>query len=290
MTKTQQKLIIVNLIWIILSAPFVMAQDLDYGTKIFGLTAIVNTYSNNTLDQGSSFFYYSDKETFLVSNRHVLYPKETMPDSIVFTLKKRNTTTGQTEWKPVTMDRKYLIENMRLHMNKQVDVASIKVDGIFKTILESRFYRPYAISNPDSSQLNEINPEIGDDVLIIGYPRGYYDEYNKIPILKSGVIASFFGLPFQNLPCYIVDSKLYPGSSGSIVISKHQPVIIKEGQPAFANRKDFILLGIYSGEPYKWGQQIETDEEISIKKEKFDLGIVWYANIIDELKAITELR
>lgn len=267
-----------------------IAQDLDYGSKIYRVTAIVYTYSNNTVDQGSSFFYHSDKGDFLVSNRHVLFPKETIPDSIIFSLKQSSLITDKTEWKQIKMDQRYLLENLRLHPNRHIDVASIKLNKLFQTLTKERFYRPYAVTNPDSLQLSDVNPEIGDDVLIIGYPKGYYDEFNKIPIMKSGVIASFFGLQFQNQPCYIVDSKLFPGSSGSIVISKHQPVIIKNGRPAFATKKDFILLGIFSGEPYKLGRQVETDEEIYIRKERFNLGLVWYPSVIDELEQLTVLK
>jgi len=48
--------------------------------------------------------------------------------------------------------------------------------------------------------------------------------------------------------------------------------------------KDFIFLGIYSGEPYLFGPEIETDEEISVKKEYMDLGLVWYPWVLNELK------
>jgi len=32
--------------------------------------------------------------------------------------------------------------------------------------------------------------EVGDDVLIIGYPYGFYDYENKYPIVKSGIIST----------------------------------------------------------------------------------------------------
>ena len=65
--------------------------------------------------------------------------------------------------------------------------------------------------------------------------------------------------------------------------------MIKDGLPMFATKKDFILLGIYSGEPFRYGKKKETENEISIKKEKFDLGIVWYPKVIDQLNYASEI-
>ncbi len=265
------------------------SHDLTYGEKIFRLTALIYTYSGHSSYQASSFFYSSLEGNFLISNRHVLFPKEHYPDSIIINLKKNSKKTGKVDWKPIKIDKEYLHNNLKIHKNKNIDVAALDMNKLLKSLDGTDLFFAYAVSIPDSISFNNINPEIGDDALILGYPKGYYDSYNKIPIMKSGVISSFYGVDFNNLPCFLIDSKLFHGSSGSVVISKPQPVKIKDGLPMFATKKDFIFLGIFSGEPYIYGERKETDDEISIKKEKFDLGIVWYPKVINQLDYASEI-
>jgi hypothetical protein len=65
---------------------------------------------------------------------------------------------------------------------------------------------------------NKIKVEVSDGVLVIGYPNGYYDEVNLFPIVKSGIVASMWGRNFKGEPCFLIDSRLFPGSSGSLVV------------------------------------------------------------------------
>ena len=96
---------------------------------------------------------------------------------------------------------------------------------------------------------NNIEVEASSDVLIAGYPKGFYDHINLFPIVKSGIIASRWGAGFQGQPYFLIDAKLFPGSSGSVVISKPIDLVVKDGQVMLASEKQFAFLGVYSGEP-----------------------------------------
>lgn len=39
-------------------------------------------------------------------------------------------------------------------------------------------------------QNSKLSINVGDDILVAGYPRGFYDMENKFPIVKSGVVSS----------------------------------------------------------------------------------------------------
>src|ERR1039457_2341925 len=76
---------------------------------------------------------------------------------------------------------------------------------------------------------------VGDEIYMIGYPAGLYDERNASPIWRIGIIATspLVGYAFTplyqkayKLPSFIdgflVDAPVYPGSSGSAVVIKPQ--------------------------------------------------------------------
>ena len=116
-----------------------------------------------------------------------------------------------------------------------------------------------------------ISVQVADDIIIIGYPRGYYDTYNLFPIVKSGIIASRWGLHFENKPGFLIDAKLFPGSSGSIVLTKPVTSIVTDGPIAGSKEADFAFLGVFSGEPL-------VDGESSL-----NLGFVWYGNLVVDI-------
>ena len=101
--------------------------------------------------------------------------------------------------------------------------------------------------------------------------------------MKSGIVATRWGSNFNGNPFFLIDAKLFPGSSGSIVISKPTDVVVENGQIFHNPEKQFAFLGIYSGEPYQQQQPIEFDDFTLIRKSGFNLGIVWYANLVEEI-------
>jgi hypothetical protein len=87
--------------------------------------------------------------------------------------------------------------------------------------------------------------EVSDDVIVIGHPKGYYDEINKYPIVKGGIISSSFSTPFENNRYFPINARLFEGSSGSLVLSK--PINFKispEGRLLFSREgKQFAFFG-----------------------------------------------
>jgi hypothetical protein len=111
---------------------------------------------------------------------------------------------------------------------------------------------------------------------VAGYPKLFFDEYNKLPILKRGLLITPWGMHYRGLDAFLIDYKGFHGSSGSIVISKPTDLIVENGQLMSSATKQFLFLGIYSGEPEMPGTRTETDDAIIQEKIRVDLGQAWY--------------
>ncbi|CAM4431401.1 Trypsin-like peptidase domain-containing protein [Pedobacter westerhofensis] len=84
-----------------------------------------------------------------------------------------------------------------------------------------------------------------ENAMMIGYPKGLYDSYNNLPIVRRGLTATPVQIDFQNQPKFLLDIPVYPGSSGS-------PVFIYDFSGSYPSKENgrlmsgsrLLLLGI----------------------------------------------
>jgi hypothetical protein len=225
---------------------------------------------------------------WLVTNRHVLIHEGQLAASITF--HHRKITANGFEWVPITVSGDDLKDRCSFHQDDGVDVAIVRVVDLLSKVMlpvtpNEKAMAYSAVSEEDFPGTGKLKVEVGDDVLVVGYPRGFYDDLVKFPIVKSGVIASFWGVPFGGKPFFLIDAKLFPGSSGSIVISKPVSFVIENKQifEHTSGSKQFAFLGIFSGEPFRQSRPIETDSFTIISKEGYNVGIVWYYHLVTDI-------
>ena len=293
-----------------------------FDKKLFPMTSLV--LGNYTVDgevrnlQASGFFYTEQTPTepgkkgpqwvsidnyWFITNRHVVLPKvdetftkECLLDSLVFHLRKTDDF-GSIEWFPIILSSTKLKEKMKLHPNRDVDVVAIDisseikeiVDAIRKKELKNNISIPVTLSNRDLPGEKPIPIEVSSDIIVASYPKGFYDAVNKFPIVKSGIIASAWGAHFNGMPIFQIDAQLFPGSSGGLVISKPTNFGIQDEKMVYTASKEFILLGVYSGEPVfrdeivLSGNKLIVNGKPAFLEKSYGLGNVWYSYLIPEI-------
>ena len=269
--------------------------------RIHGISTLLNCMYHFGSSQGTGFFYQElgkadpakgsqwlpIEKTYIVTNRHVILGKqgsqEIAPTFFTFHLRWQNG--NQIEWEPITLDTSEMLQRAKFHQNPTVDIAVVDVlDLITEKMKDGKNYLQWhAVTKNDFPGNNKLNIDVSSGAVVIGYPRGFYDQVNKFPIVKSGIIASRYGLPFNGNPYFLIDSKLFPGSSGSIVISEPTNITVDNGSIFHNPEKQFAFLGVYSGEPFQQSQPIELDDMTIIRKSGFNVGIVWYAQLIEDI-------
>jgi len=111
------------------------------------------------------------------------------------------------------------------------------------------FYAPLDISNIPSDE--DIENMIGlENVTMVGYPNGLWDEVNNLPIFRKGIMASDYKQDWNGRAEFLIDAACFPGSSGSPVmlfdVGSYQD---RRGMHAGASR--YRLLGVlYAGPQY----------------------------------------
>ena len=142
------------------------------------------------------------------------------------------------------------------------------------------------VTDRDLPSASPLTIEATSDVVICSYPHGFYDSVNKYPIVKSGIIASSWGKPFNGTRTFLVDANLFLGSSGGLVLSKPTDIARINGKVMHSDFKHYVFLGVYSGQ-YNY---VETNPDGTTKVESYGLGIVWYSDLVHEIVNGSRLR
>jgi hypothetical protein len=107
------------------------------------------------------------------------------------------------------------------------------------------------------SKLAELNAV--EDILMVGYPIGLWDETNNLPLIRRGVTASHPAVDFNGRPEFVIDAACFPGSSGSpVVLANIGWYYDKSGALVVGIR--FALLGVLYA-----GPQMMAQGEIAVK-------------------------
>jgi len=238
------------------------------------VTLIIQIQNGQPVGTATGFFYGKNNIVYLVTNRHVVLDesKKIKPDILRIKL--------HTDPKDLTKNVDYDIPlyskgNSRWHSHKDfgtnnIDIAIIEIDQdslkkghFFKAISAEMFFPKQYVIQP------------GEDVMVIGFPRGIHDLRHNLPLIRNAMISSAYGINFEGSPFFLIDANLHPGTSGSPVITKPKNVWLdQQGNTNFLAGSPMYFVGIHSA-------------TISIKlpsgDEPLGLSTVWYGYLIEEI-------
>ena len=90
-----------------------------------------------------------------------------------------------------------------------------------------------------------------EDILMIGYPNGLWDDCNNLPLVRRGITASPAAVSFRGRSEFVIDCACFPGSSGSPVVLYNIGSHIKKGAGLQIGQGRVKLLGVlYAGPRY----------------------------------------
>ncbi len=244
---------------------------------------------------------YMKGQVFLITNKHLL-PREGPPgdpkDIKVRVVVRGVDGSSRVEDVSVPVvgpDGKYL-NSVRVHPDPATDVAAINIattafgsrfQVLIDAITTGKRLDTSMLLTPDKLQAEKIG--LGSQVYVLGFPAALFDPRNVSPVLRMGVIStdprngySFSddlrrttGLP-SHIDGFLIDSSVYPGSSGSLVIAgpDYHPKSSSK-HPEKDNWQPYIL-GIVAGSIPIFDTNLRSYERIG-------LGIVYSADTVKEV-------
>lgn len=183
------------------------------------------------------------------------------------------------------------------YFHSEFDLCFCYATPIFKKIKHDIHLDPFYVVNDDSlintqTQLEGLTAV--EELTMVGYPIGLYDEVNNLPIFRRGYTACHPSIDFNRKGIGLIDMACFPGSSGSpIYIMNEGSYQTKRGTLCLEDR--VILLGyLFAGPMYSADgkiiiKEIPTSTEVNVStKITTNLGYYIKASALEEFKREVE--
>ena len=206
----------------------------SFTEQLMLVTVLIETSSG----KGTGFFYSIDlddgkKSTILITNKHVINDNADEEVTIQFHLHqgKHNALESRT----VKFKTKWIFHSTMDICFCFINPINEKLESIINTHLNIiSISRDYIIDN-----CAEYAPL--DELVMVGYPIGLYNQKYNYPIFRKGYIASDPSVDYSDdqslkLPDHrigIVDMACFPGSSGSPIFIYDKRRLISKGDGSF---------------------------------------------------------
>lgn len=214
-------------------------------------TVRIEVQTDAGVGYGTGFFYIAIAEKGnnvqgIVTNKHVI--KGANIGTFIFTVADKNGYPIMDQHVPIKIDN--FEQRWILHPDKNIDLAFMPIQPIFNLLKEkgiTPFLTNLLPSNiPSDDVLKKLSSV--EDILMVGYPIGLWDEKNNYPIFRKGITATHPANDYNGNSVFMIDAACFPGSSGSpVFIIDESNYTDKNGATIFSDR--FLFLGILYAAP-----------------------------------------
>ncbi|WP_049871211.1 S1 family peptidase [Ramlibacter tataouinensis] len=214
------------------------------------------------LTAASGFLFERDTRLFVVTSRHVLSdpPSGHEPDRIEITLHTSETRLAQVAVQSLLLyDGGRAVWRQGRDASGAIDVAVIELQR--HALPPGVVLRPFTPAHLLGS-LEGV--EVGQPLLLVGYPLGFYDTVHHLPVVRQAAVASAFGVRFQGQGLFLTDARAHRGSSGGAVVMR---------DPRVAGALGWRLLGVHSS-------RMDMATRDRVQDESLGLNCAWYADIL----------
>jgi hypothetical protein len=272
-------------------------MDLTLAEKLMHTTVRLECeLRNGGLSTGTGFFFSFkiDEKSHIpviITNKHVI--EGSKQGSFVLTKKNQDGNPIIGTYERIVLDN---FESLwRKHPDKDVDLAVFPIAPLFHEA-ESKNISLFHVPLDDSlipTQAILDNLSGLENITMIGYPNGIWDQRNNMPIVRRGITATSPKYDYNGLPIFVIDCACFPGSSGSPVLIFDQGGYMDARGTLNLGSPRVILLGVlFAGPQHVAEGEIQTIDiplkqiPISLSKIPNNLGFVVKTQKINDFKVM----
>lgn len=244
--------------------------------------------AHNSKGTGFFFNYKIDDKTLIpviITNKHVVNNEENQNVHMTFHIKRNN--------HDEETNIRCLVKATWIFHDSQ-DLCFCFFEPLCQQIEMLHGIRPYYIPIDEDTiyneeQLKELSAV--EDVMMVGYSIGLYDEKNNFPIFRRGITASHPAIDFNSDSVGLVDMACFPGSSGSPVFIYNENGYTDKNGTTHLGGKRLIFLGVMFSIPvYNVKGNLEVIEIPSSQKVAINTQIMTNLGYYIKSKEIIVLK
>ncbi len=268
-----------------------IALNSNLSRVLFSTVRIITTKSNGTIASGTAFFFefpIKGQVSFpvLITNKHVV--KDAVEGTFFVHEALENEDAPKSTSFSITIQN---FEQSWINHPGDVDLCALPIGNLKRILLANgkKFYHSHFDESlfPTEEILQNLTPM--EDVVMVGYPIGLWDNVNNLPILRRGVTASHPATDFQGISVGVVDIAAFPGSSGSPILILNEGGFVTPTGLHLGNRT--IFLGVlYGGPQYAADGSIEIVNVPTVQTSIVNTMIPTHLGFYIKAKEINELK
>lgn len=135
------------------------------------------------------------------------------------------------------------------HPKVDVDLCVLPISGIHEIMQKEGnkiFYMGLEKGIiPTQTQVDELTAI--EEITMIGYPNGLWDETNNLPIFRRGITATHPRFDYNGKQEFLIDAACFPGSSGSPVFLLNIGSYANKSGKLCLGTRGFLLGVLYAG-------------------------------------------
>lgn len=192
--------------------------------------------------------------TVIITNKHVVNDNEHEKVTfLVYTKDNNGHLSGNVK---IQYDANWIF-----HEDK--DICFCYVNPIFEKVKSEYHKEVFCITNdaeliPSQKELEELDAL--EELVMVGYPIGLWDQVNNFPIFRKGFTACHPRNDFNQKGIGLVDMACFPGSSGSpIYIFNNSGYSDKRGTVHIGSPRFFLIGYLFAGPQYTANGSLITE-------------------------------
>lgn len=169
--------------------------------EVLFCTTLITAKNDKVQSKGSGFFAKYKNGYYLITNNHIIIDKTN------FSIKIKTSADNETV--------NFTNQNVVISFHSKYDLCVIAIDRI----VEYNQLQSKSILNTFINLNDDNYPQFEDieSVVVCGYPCGFRDEVNNLPLVNSGITATSLNYNYNGREIFITNTHTYSGSSGSPV-------------------------------------------------------------------------
>lgn len=226
----------------------------------------------------------------VITNKHVI--RNAKKGKLVLTIAR--------DGQPVDREHfQFFIEGFeglwKQHPDPDVDLCAMPLAPFIRAAEsqgKSVFYIPLDLELiPDQSKLGTLSAL--EEIVMIGYPNGIWDEVNNKPIFRKGITATHPCFDYNGKKEFMIDAACFPGSSGSPVFILNENGYSDKSGNTYIGAKRLLLMGtLYAGPQHTATGEVRivnvptSQVPIAVSAIPNNLGLVIKSERIHELESL----
>lgn len=223
---------------------------------------IETTYPNGEKGTGTGFFFtlFEDKGItvpLLITNKHVI----SGTSECIFHLSGKKADGSPNDKLLIQVPGPGELGGWKFHPDTDIDLCCLPLAAIVELCHKKGiefFLRPLGRETMPRDE-DYSNFSAMEDIIMVGYPNGLWDEKHNKPIIRKGITATHLCRNYMGRPEFMIDCACFPGSSGSPVFLLRKNLRIIGGKMDVQETACFIGI-LYAG------PQHYTEAEIKFTK------------------------